>query len=153
MANTYVQLYTQFVFAVKHRERLVNEEIREELQQYITGISKGIGQKLHAIYCMPDHTHILISKSADKSESEIMREIKSSSSQFINEKFGGRKKFEWQSGYGAFSYSKSHLDNVVNYILNQKEHHRKITFQEEYISFLKKFEIEYDERYLFQFLD
>ena len=152
MPNTYSQLYIQIVFAVKGRQAFIKENFREELQKYISGIIAQKKQKLYAIYCMPDHTHILVSIKPDIAISDLVRDIKANSSSFIKEK-EFVKDFSWQSGFGAFSYSKSQSKNVVDYILNQPEHHKKKTFKEEYIDFLQKFEIEYDEKYLFEFYD
>jgi len=153
MPNTYSQIYIQIVFAVKGRECLIKETFREELQKYITGIITNKGQKVYAIYCMPDHTHILISLKPDIRLSDLVRDIKANSSAFIKEKRFVQLNFSWQEGYGAFSYSKSQARVVVNYVLNQPSHHRKETFRQEYLNFLKKFEIKYDDRYLFEFYE
>ena len=153
MANTYTQIHIQIVFTVKGRENLIAERNREELQKYITGIINGEKQKLLAIYCMPDHIHALIGLRPDISISELVRKIKSNSSKFINNTKWIKGKFSWQQGYGAFSYSKNDLPNVIRYINNQPEHHKKKSFREEYADLLRKFEIEYDAKYLFDFLD
>jgi REP element-mobilizing transposase RayT len=150
MANTYHQLYVHIVFAVKGRNNFIKELFREELQKYIAGIVTAKKQKLYAIYCMADHVHILISMSPDIAISDLVRDIKANSSSFVKEKSNCRE-FEWQKGFGAFSYSKSHAQNVVSYILNQPEHHKKRTFREEYLELLEKIEVDYDERYLFEF--
>jgi REP element-mobilizing transposase RayT len=150
MPNTYSQLYIQIVFAVKGRQAFIKESFREEVQKYISGIIAVKKQKLYAIYCMPDHTHILVSMKPDIAVSDLVRDIKSNSTSFVKEK-GFVKDFSWQAGFGAFSYSKSQSKNVVNYILNQPQHHKKKTFKEEYIEFLEKFEIDYNEKYLFEF--
>lgn len=152
MANTYSQIYIQIVFAVKGRASLIKESFREELQKYISGIISNRNQKLFAIYCMPDHVHIFISLKPDIAISDLVRDIKANSSSFIKEK-GFVKNFSWQEGYGAFSYSKAQASIVVNYILNQPEHHRKTTFKEEYIKLLVDFGIDYNEKYLFEFYD
>ncbi len=152
MPNTYSQLYVQIVFAVKGRQKFINENNREEVQKYISGIISEKKQKLYAIYCMPDHTHILVSIKPDIAISDLVRDIKANSSSFIKEK-RFIKEFSWQTGFGAFSYSKSQSKNVVDYILNQPEHHKKKTFRQEYLEFLEKFEIEYDEKYLFEFYE
>jgi putative transposase len=152
MANTYQQLYIQIVFAVRGRHNFIKESFREELQKYIAGIVNAKKQKLYSIYCMPDHTHLLVSMNPDISVSKLTGEIKSNSSRFLKEK-GFLNKFDWQDGFGAFSYSKSQAPRVVNYILNQPGHHKRQTFREEYVQFLDIFEIEYDERYLFEFYD
>ena len=152
MPNTYSQLYIQIVFAVKGRQCFIKESFRDELQKYISGIIKEKKQKLYAIYCMPDHTHIFVSIKPDIAISDLVRDVKANSSSFIKEKHFV-KNFSWQTGFGAFSYSKSQASNVVDYILRQPEHHKKKTFKQEYIKFLQKFEIEYDDQYLFEFYD
>ena len=152
MPNTYSQLYIQIVFAVKGRQSFIKESFRVELQKYISGIIREKLQKLYAIYCMPDHTHILVSIKPDIAISDSVRDIKANSSSFIKEK-NFIKEFSWQTGFGAFSYSKSQASHVVDYILRQAEHHKKKTFKQEYLEFLNKFEIEYDEKYLFEFYE
>src|SRR5690554_2553144 len=152
MANTYTQIYIQIVFAVKGRQNLISKENREELHKFITGIVSNRGQKLFAVFAMPDHVHIL-SMSPNVSISDLVRDIKAGSSKFINDSQWINGKFNWQEGYGAFSYSKSSVDKVVKYILNQEEHHKKKTFKEEYLGFLEKFEIEYDSKYLFEWIE
>ena len=154
MANTYSQIYIQFIFAVKSRESQILESHRERLQQYITGIIRSKEQKLLAIYANPDHIHLLVGfNKLDIKISDFVKEIKSNSSKKINEENWFIGKFHWQEGYGAFSYAHSQLDNVYHYIENQEEHHRKKTFREEYIDFLRKFEVDYDEKYLFDWLE
>lgn len=153
MANTYTQIYIQIVFAVKGRQNLISKENREELHKFITGIVSNRNQKLFAVFAMPDHVHILVSMSPVISISDLVRDIKAGSSKFINEKRWMNGKFNWQEGYGAFSYSKSSVDSVVKYILNQEEHHKTKTFQEEYFDFLQKFEIEYDPKYVFEWIE
>ena len=153
MANTYSQIYIHIVFSVKGRENLIRASFRDELQMYIAGIIKNLNQKLYAIYIMPDHAHLLISINPSKSISDLVRDIKANSSKFINEKGWIKGKFAWQDGYGAFSYSKSQATNVVNYIINQPNHHKSLSFKEEYIDLLKKIEIQFDEKYLFEWYD
>lgn len=152
MANTYSQIYIQIVFAVKGRENLIKEEFRDELEKYICGIVNGKSQKVLAIYCMPDHTHLLLSLKPNSSLSDLVRDIKANSSGWINDRKLLRNKFSWQEGFGAFSYSKFHLDNVIKYINSQPEHHRKRSFKDEYLEFITKFEVEYDEKYLFEWI-
>ena len=152
MSNTYSQIYIQVVFAVKRREHFIKEKFREELQKYIAGIIEEKKQKLYAIYCMPDHTHLLVSLQPDMAIADLVRDIKSNSSSFIKKKFG-LNAFSWQAGYGAFSYSKSQAQKVVDYILSQKDHHKKKTFKEEYMQFLERFEIKYEEKFLFEFYE
>ena len=153
MANTYTQLYVQFVFAVKGRQNLIKESFRDELEKVMCGIISNHKCKVYAIYCNPDHTHIFVSIHPSVSHSKLMEQVKSGSSNWLNGKKYLPGKFAWQDGFGAFSYSKSQVDIVVKYILNQPEHHKKQTFQEEYLLLLQKFEIEFDERYLFEWYD
>ena len=150
MANTYSQLYIQIVFAVKGRQNLISNKWKEELYKYITGIVSNQQQKLIAINGMPDHIHILIGLKPNKMLSDLVRDIKANSSRFINEKGWVNGKFEWQTGFGSFSYSNSQLTNVINYIQNQEEHHKTKTFKEEYLVFLKLFNIDYKDEYLFE---
>ena len=150
MANTYTQIHVQFVFAVKYRDSLIIPLLKEELYQYISGIIKHHKHKLLAINGMPDHIHIFIGMRPTQSISDLMQDIKGCSSKWINEKKFLKVKFEWQEGYGAFSYSKSQVDNVINYIKNQEEHHKKESFRNEYLNFLNRFEVEYDEQYIFK---
>ncbi|MCZ8332589.1 MAG: IS200/IS605 family transposase [Flavobacterium sp.] len=153
MSSTYSQIYIQVVFAVKGRQSLIQDSWEEELYKYITGIVQNKGQKMLAINGMSDHIHILIGMRPSCNLSDLVREIKKSSNGFINEKKYCSFKFEWQEGYGAFSYSHSALDNVIGYIANQKEHHHKKSFREEYVDFLKKFEVEFKEEYLFEWIE
>jgi putative transposase len=152
MANTYSQLYTQIVFAVQGRQSFIKESFREELQKYISGIIAEQKQKLYAIYCMPDHTHILVSMKPNLCISDLTRDIKSNSSSFIKNK-GWVNNFKWQEGFGAFSYHKSQAKVVTEYILNQPEHHSKKTFQQEYLAFLEEFAVDYGSKYLFEFYE
>jgi putative transposase len=153
MPNTYSQIYIQIVFAVKGRENLIAERNREELHKFITGVIQKRDQKMLSIFCMPDHTHILVGLTSSIAISDLVRDIKTASSKFINDKKWVKGKFNWQEGYGAFSYSKSQIDNVAKYILNQKEHHKRKTFKEEYIEFLEKFEVDYEAKYLFEWIE
>ncbi len=153
MAGTFSQIYIQVVFAVKGRNSLINKSWEEELYKYITGIVQNKEQKMLAINGMPDHIHFLIGMKPSCCLSDLVREIKKSSNDFIKEKKFTKFKFQWQEGYGAFSYSHSNLGNVVKYIMNQKEHHNTKTFKEEYIQFLKKFEIEFKGEYLFEWIE
>jgi REP element-mobilizing transposase RayT len=153
MPNTYTQIYIQIVFAVTGRENLISKSHREELHKYITGIVQKREQKMLSIFCMPDHTHLLVGLKPSIAISDLTRDIKAGSSNFINDKKWVKGKFNWQEGFGAFAYSRSQIDTVIKYILNQEEHHKKKTFREEYTNFLKKFEIEYDEKYLFEWIE
>lgn len=150
MANSYTQLYIQFVFAVKYRNALISEHWEADLYKYITGIVQNNHHKLVCINGMPDHIHILVGLHTTQSIADLMRDVKANSSKWINENNLTKEKFKWQTGYGAFSYSKSHVQNVINYINNQKRHHQKQTFTQEYIAFLKKFEIEYKIEFSFK---
>lgn len=153
MPGTFSQIYIQVVFAVKGRESLINKSWEEELYKYISGIVRNKDQKLLAINGMPDHIHFLIGMKPSCCLSDLVREIKKSSNEFINEKKFSKFKFHWQEGYGAFSYSHSALHNVIVYINNQKEHHRKQTFKEEYKEFLTKFQIEHKDEFLFDWIE
>jgi putative transposase len=153
LANTYSQVYLHIVFAVKGRQNLIRVEIREDLHKYITGIITNRDQKLLSIFCMPDHTHLLVSLKPSISISDLVRDIKAGSSKFINNTKLIKGKFSWQEGFGVFSYSRSQIDTVIKYIQNQEKHHRKKSFKEEYLEFLEKFAVEYDEKYLFEWVD
>jgi Transposase IS200 like. len=150
MADTFSQIYIQIVFAVKGRENLISPSWENELYKYMTGIIQNKGQKLLCINGMADHVHILIGLKPACCLSDLVREIKKSSNTFIKEKRFIKYNFQWQEGFGAFSYSRSDLDNIILYIKNQKEHHRVQSFREEYIDFLNKFNVSYDEKYLFE---
>jgi putative transposase len=153
MSNTFSQIYLQFVFAVKNRENLIAKEHKEELHQYITGLVTNRKAKMLAINCMPDHLYLFVGFKPVISISDFLKEIKVESNEFINSKKWVRGKFRWQEGYGVFSYSHSHVDNVIRYVINQEIHHQKKTFRQEYDAMLRKFAIEYEEKYSFQFLD
>ena len=150
MSNTYTQIHIHFVFAVKFRYGIIKASWKDELYKYITGIIKNNDHKLLCINGMSDHVHILAGVRPSQSVSDLMQDIKGSSSKWINEKGLMTGKFEWQEGYGAFSYGKSQIKEVINYIENQELHHKKKSFFEEYRDFLKAFEIDFDERYIFQ---
>ena len=153
MPNTYTQIHIQFIFAVKYREGVIHSSWKDELYKYITGIVQNNKHKMICINGMPDHIHLLLGVRPTPSISDLMQDIKGSSSKWINEKKFLKGKFEWQEDYGAFSYSKSHIKNVCTYIENQEQHHKKKTFRQEYLEVLEKFEIEYDDKYLFEFYD
>jgi putative transposase len=153
MANTYSQIYIQTVFAVDGRLSLIRPELKEEVYKYITGIVRNKKQKLIAINGMSDHVHILIGLKPAMALADLVRDIKADSSDFINRKKWVRGRFSWQEGYGAFSYGHSQLDTIIRYIQNQEQHHRRRTFKDEYLAWLKKFEISFEEKYLFQFLE
>ena len=149
--GVFTQLYVQLVFAVKYRDRLLKENIRSEVFSYMSGIATNLNHKSIIINGVSDHVHVLLGINPSITISDTVWELKRSSSLFINNKNWFRSKFQWQDGYGAFSYSRSHIDNVYNYIKNQEQHHRKTTFREEYIDFLEQFKIEFDSKYLFDF--
>lgn len=151
--GTFSQIYIQVVFAVKGRNSIIRPEWEEELFKYITGIVQNKSQKMLAINGISNHIHFFIGMKPSCCLSDLVREVKKSSNTFIKEKKFTKYKFEWQEGYGAFSYSHSALDTVISYINNQKEHHKKKSFKEEYIDFLNKFKIEYKNEYLFEWID
>jgi len=153
MANTFSQIYLQFVFAVGQRECLIAKDHKEELHKYITGLVQNRNAKMLAIHCMPDHTHLFVGLKPTVLISDFIKEVKVESNEFINSKRWIKGKFSWQEGYGAFSYSHSHIGAVCNYISNQERHHQKLTFREEYEELLKKFEISFEEKYLFDFIE
>jgi REP element-mobilizing transposase RayT len=150
MANTYTQIHVQFVFAVRFRKSLIHESWEENLYKYITGIFKNHDHKLLAINGMPDHIHILSGVRPTQSISDLMRDVKTSSSKWIKEMNLTNNRFEWQDGYSAFSYSKRDLPNIIKYIMNQKEHHKTTSFLEEYRKMLDEFEVEYKWEYCFK---
>lgn len=153
MANTFSQIYIHTIFAVKSRENLISKKWKDELYKYICGIVNNNQQKVYAINGMPEHIHLLLSIKPDCTLSDLMRDIKASSSKWINQKRFVKGKFQWQEGFGAFSYSQSQLDNVIAYIANQEAHHSKKSFKQEYIELLQKFKIEYDEKYVFDCIE
>jgi len=153
MANTYTQIHIQAIFAVKKRTGLIQKEWKDELYKYITGIIQSYDHKLLAINGMPDHLHLFFGMRPIQSISDLMQHVKQDSSGFINQKKFIKEKFEWQEGFGAFSYSKSQATNVISYVQNQEAHHRKITFLDEYKKFLEKFEVDFDEQYVFKALE
>ena len=150
MANTYTQIYIQFVFAVQERASLVAPKHQEELNKYITGITRNKGSVMIAVNGMPDHLHILLGLNPGHSISDLARDLKSSSTDWINRKRWFNGNFYWQEGFGAFSYSRSQIDRVAKYIMNQQAHHSKRTFRDEYISLLRKFDIGFENKYLFK---
>ena len=152
MANTYTQIYIHIVFAVRYRNALISSSWKERLHRYITGIIQNQGHKLIAINTMPDHAHIFIGMKPDAALSDLIRDIKRDSTNFVNNEIRACGKFRWQEGFGAFSHSHSQIDPVVKYILNQEEHHRSKTFREEYEAMLREFAIDYDARYIFEWI-
>lgn len=150
MANTYSQIYLHFVFAVQNRISLINPKWQVDLYKYMSGIISNNGHKTYVINGMPDHVHALVSMNPKQAPSDLMHDVKRSSSLWINENRLVSGKFSWQEGFGVFSYGKSQIHDIAKYIEQQKKHHEKRTFIEEYIQFLKLFEIEYDERYIYK---
>ncbi len=153
MAGTFSQIYIHYVFAVKGRQNLLQRPWREEVFKYISGIIKGKDQKPIIVNGVSDHVHVFVGLKPSMNISDLIRDIKNNSSNFINNHKFIKGKFSWQNGYGAFSHAHSQIENVYQYILNQEEHHRKKTFREEYIEFLQKFGVDYNEKYLFDWLD
>ncbi|NVK84382.1 MAG: IS200/IS605 family transposase [Cytophagia bacterium] len=150
MANTYTQLHIHVVFAVQNRKSLIRPEWANDLYKYITGIIQNHKHRVLQINGMPDHVHILLGLRPSQALSELMKQVKQDSSKWINQQGYVRGKFSWQTGYGAFSYSKSQVPQVIRYIQNQKDHHKTKSFQEEYLEFLKAFQIDFNETYIFK---
>jgi REP element-mobilizing transposase RayT len=153
MANTYSQIYLQIVFSVKGRQNLISKNWKEELYKYICGIVNCKEQKVYAIGGVADHIHILVSIKPTIALSDLVRDIKANSSKWINEKGFIKGKFQWQEGFGAFSYAHSQLDIIIAYINNQEQHHLKKTFRDEYTELLQKFDVQCDENYLFEWIE
>jgi putative transposase len=153
MPGTFSQIYIQIVFAVKGRQNLIANSWKDELHKYIAGIIKGKENKPIIVNGMPDHIHAFVGLKPAMAISDLVRDIKNNATNFVNDHRFVKGKFAWQEGYGAFSYSHSHIGRVYDYILNQEKHHQKKTFKQEYIEFLKKFEIECNEKYLFDWYD
>jgi len=151
MADVFSQIYIQTVFAVKNRQSLLNPEWEDDLYKYATGIVQGRGNKMLAIGGMPDHIHLFLGLKPAECLADLVREIKVSTNDYIHENRLSKTKFDWQSGYGAFSYSRSHRDAVCKYILNQKTHHKKKTFEQEFVKILSDFEIEIGKKQMFDF--
>ena len=153
MANTYTQCYFHLVFAVRNRDALIKKEWKNEMEMYISGIVQNHRHKMLAIGSMPDHIHILIGYNVNHLIPDIVEEVKTSSNAWIKEKKLSKFKFEWQKGYGAFTYSHSQIDRVIKYILSQEGHHKKRSFRDEYLEILEKNEIIYGNEYLFEFFN
>jgi len=153
MANTYTRIYIHVAFAVEGRQSLIRKERKEELHKYITGIIQSKGQKVIAVNSMSDHIHILIGIKPNANPSDLVRDVKANSSKFINGKNWVMGRFSWQEGFGAFSYSHSQLNTVASYIKNQEEHHSRKPFKDEYLEMLRKFDVEYDAKYLFSWIE
>jgi len=153
MPNTFSQIYLQFVFAVKHRQFLIPKEHKEELHKYFTGLVKNRNEKMLAVHCMPDHTHLFVGFKPNILISDFMKEIKVEINEFINGKKWTKGRFSWQEGYGVFSYSHSHIDRVIKYMMSQVRRHKRVSFKQEYHEFLEKFRVPFEEKYLFEFFD
>lgn len=153
MANTYTKCYFHLVFAVRNREALIKPEWKDELEKYITGVVQNHKHKMIAIHAMPQHIHILIGYNVNELIPKLVEEIKTSTNKWVKEKKLSPFRFEWQIGYGAFTYSRSQIEDVIEYINSQPEHHKKKTFKEEYLEMLAKNEIEFRDEYLFEFFD
>jgi putative transposase len=151
--GTFTQIYIQLVFSPLRRESLLNPEIRSRVFEYMSGVASHLKHKPIIINGMDDHVHLFLGLNPNLSVSETVKEIKRVSSVFINQHHFFRGKFEWQNGYGGFSYSHSHIGRVYDYILNQEIHHKKRTFREEYMDLLKKFEVRFEDQYLFEFFE
>ncbi|MCW0484752.1 IS200/IS605 family transposase [Gaoshiqia sediminis] len=151
--GTFTQIYIQLVFSPMNRQCLLQKNIRPRVFEYISGIITNLGHKSIIVNGIADHVHLFIGMNPNLSVSDTVKEIKRASSLFINENRLTPGKFQWQHGYGGFSYSRSHIEKVYDYILNQEEHHKKKTFREEYLDFLKKYEISFEDQYLFEFFE
>ena len=153
MANTYTQLHIQFVFAVRYRAAVIAKNWKEQLHQYITGIIRENGHKVLQVNSQPDHIHIFFGLRPEQSISSLAQHIKAGATKWIKAQGFCKAGFAWQTGYGAFSCAKSQVPDVIRYIQNQDAHHKKINFLDEYKAMLEKFEISYDEQYIFKELE
>jgi REP element-mobilizing transposase RayT len=153
MANTYVQAYFQLVFSPANRESLIQKEWKDQLEKYTTAIVQNNKHKLIAIGSMPDHIHLFIGYNVNQTIPNLVETIKTSTTKWINTNGLSKSRFNWQKGYGAFTYAHSQVDQVARYVLNQEEHHRKRTFRQEYLELLESFQIEYNDAYLFDYFD
>ena len=153
MANTFSQIYIQTVFAVSNRQSLIKPEFKEDLYKYVSGIVRNQGQKLIAINGVADHVHLLIGLRPAMALADLVQEIKADSTNFINKNRLVRGRFSWQEGYGAFSYGHSQLDTIIRYIQNQEHHHSRRSFKHEYLTLLRKFDIAFEDKYVFDFVE
>ena len=153
MSNTFSQIYLQFVFAVQGRQSLIPGIYKEELHKYMTALVQARKAKMLAIHCMPDHIHLFVGFKPSVLISDFVKEIKVESNEFIKGKQWINGHFGWQQGYGVFSYGHSQIDRVCKYVLNQEQHHKKKTFKQEYLEFLEKFSIHFEEKYLFEWIE
>ena len=149
MSDTYTQLYIHIVFSVKGRQPLIPKQHKSELHKYMTGIIHNKKQKVMQLNSMPDHIHILVGMTPDIARSDLVRDIKGSTTRFINRQRWTTQKFMWQEGFAAFSYSYSQLEAVITYIKNQEKHHSHTTFEDEYLELLKRFDVPYNPKYVF----
>ncbi len=153
MANTYTQIYIHLVFSPQHKEALIRKEWSDDLEKYITGIAQNHNHKMLAIKAMHDHIHIFVGYNVNHLIPKLVEEIKTSSNAWIKLNNLSKSKFDWQKGYVAFSHSRSQIDTVVKYILNQEEHHKKRSFKDEYLEILRKNDLKYNDKYLFDFFN
>ncbi|MBU2554682.1 MAG: IS200/IS605 family transposase [Bacteroidales bacterium] len=153
MPGTYSQIYIQIVFAVRGRENLISRDWKDDLYKYMSGIITNKGQKSIIVNGTSDHIHIFVGLRPSMAISDLVRDVKNNSSNFINGNKLVKGKFSWQEGYGAFSYAHSQIEQVYKYILNQEQHHHRKTFKEEYVDFLQEFGIEYNEKFLFDWIE
>jgi len=153
MANTYTQIYIQVVFAVQGGQCLIQPDYKEEIYKYITGIVTNQGQKMLQINGVADHVHLLIGMKPNIALSDLVRDVKAGSSKFINERRWIKGKFNWQEGFGAFSYGHSQLDQVIQYIRDQEKHYQQNSFKNEYLALLRKFDIAFEDKYVFNFIE
>jgi len=153
MPNTFSQIYLQFVFAVQGRQSMIDRKHKEELHKYITALVQARNAKMLAVHCMPDHLHLFVGLKPTVYIPDFVKEVKVESNQFIQHKKWCSDKFKWQEGYGVFSYGHSQINDVCRYIFNQEQHHKKRSFREEYQDFLQKFNVQYDEKYLFEWIE
>jgi len=150
MANTYTQIHIHAIFAVQNRQSLISSDWRDDLYKYITGIVQNHNHKMLQINGMPDHIHVLLGFRPTQSLSELMKYVKQDSTKWVNQNKFVNGRFSWQKGYGAFSHSRSQVPQVIKYIQKQREHHKKKSFRQEYLDFLEKFDVDYDERFIFK---
>ena len=153
MAGTFTQIYIQAIFAVNGRSNLLQKPWSDEVFKYMAGIIRNKGQKPIIVNGVANHVHMFVGLQPAMAVSDLVRDVKNNTTNFINDRKLIRGKFSWQEGYGAFSYAHSQIETVYNYILNQEEHHKRKTFKEEYSDFLKKFNVEFNEKYLFDWLE
>jgi putative transposase len=153
MAHTFTQIHVHLIFAVASRQSLIRNDIKDDLYKYMAGIVQRRGHKVLAINGMPDHVHLLIGFRPEKALSDLVRDLKAFSSKHVNDAGWLRGWFQWQEGFGAFSYTRSHVPAVVRYIMSQEQHHRRRTFREEYLDLLDRFDGEYDLRYVFKWIE